>query len=254
MRSIFLSICIFVISTPALAIVDVHDEYFARPELQAFSVFDFSFNGATGNKEEVDFELDTHTIVRQLTTTWMLVAAANFAETNGQESSNRLFFHGRYSKQFSANEKHGYEMLAQYGRDKFERLQRRLVFGAGYRYQWKPGGTNERGLLGVGIIREQELNLGQNQEMKRWRGNLYATVAIPISLPQGASFSISAYLQPTLNDLSNIRSVAVLGVKAQLSNRLAIKATIDQEYYSIRGPGIEKNNVTYTTGISFTLY
>ncbi|MFT4712070.1 MAG: hypothetical protein ACJAVI_003503 [Candidatus Azotimanducaceae bacterium] len=254
MRSIFLSICIFVISIPAMAIVDVHDEYYAKPDLQAFSVFDFSFSGATGNKEEVDFELDTHTVVRRGTATWMLVAAASFAKTNDLESSNRHFLHGRYSKQLSANEKHGYEMLAQYGRDKFERLQRRLVIGAGYRYQWKPGTTNERGLLGVGIIREHELNLGQSQEMKLWRGNLYATVAIPLSLPQGASFSISTYLQPALNDLSNIRSVAVLGLKAQLSNRLAVKATIDQEYYSTRSSGIEKNNVTYTTGISFTLY
>lgn len=254
MRSfLFLVILLFSIQ-PALAIVDVHDEYYARPELKAFSVFDFNFSGATGNKEETDLELNTHSIVRRHNTTWLLVAAVGFSDTNGQENENNQFLHARYSRHLIANKRHGFDLIAQYGRDKFEKLQRRLVVGAGYRYEWKEGSNHERGLLGIGVIREHERYTGLDREAKKWRGNLYATIAIPISLPQGANVSFSAYLQPNLQDISDLRTVAVLGLKAQLSDKLAIKASIDHEFYSDRSPGIEQNNVTYSTGISYSLF
>lgn len=252
MRLTVLTLGLLAFAVDAHAIVDVHDEYFANPDESRFSVFAFDFSGASGNKDENNFELENHSIYRGNTATWMFVGSMNFAETNNVESENNAFAHLRYVRPINAGP-HGFELFTQYSQDQFELLDQRIVFGGGYRFKWKPGSDTERGLLGAGVIREHERYVDIGREQRLWRGNFYVTVSNPVNFARDASISFSTYAQPALKDVSDIRAIGVMTVKAMLSERLGVRFSLDFRYDSEPEDTIESTNVSYSTGITYTL-
>ncbi len=250
MLRFFTTLCFLLFAANAYSIVDVHDEYFANPDESVFSVFAFDFSGASGNKDENNFEVENHTIYRGDSATWMFVGSLNFAETNNVKSEDNAFVHLRYVRPLGGP--HGFELLAQFSQDQFESLDQRIVFGGGYRFEWKPGSDTERGLLGVGVIREYERYVDINQEQRLWRGNFYVTVSNPVSFARDASISLSAYAQPALEEISDIRAVAVMNFKVKLSEQLGIRFSVDYKYDSQPEGSIESTNFSYSSGITYT--
>jgi len=229
----------------------VHDQYYANSEARAFSVFGFDFNGATGTKEVKDIALVNHTIVRREVDQWMFVGSLNFAETNNSTSEDSSFAHLRYTRKIDGP--HGIEAIVQYSQDQFELLDQRLVYGVGYRFEWQPGTDDERGLLGLGVIREHERYVSVRKEQRLWRANLYLTIAQPVSFARDASVSLSAYAQPAIDDLNDIRAIAVMSFTARLSEQLAIKFSIDYKYDSEPVESIENVNMNFSSGLTYTL-
>jgi hypothetical protein len=242
---------LLLLSGPVHAIVDVHDEYYSNSGAERFSVFGFDFSGATGNKEVHDFSLENHTMLRGNDSTILFVGEVEFAETNKVKSADSQFAHLRYVRNLSSP--HGVEVYAQYGQDEFELLDRRVVLGGGYRFEWKEGTEDERGLFGVGVMREHERYTNLIVEQRLWRLNTYFTLATPLDLARGGSLSLSAYAQPSLEDFSDARAVAVTMFKVRLSESLSLKFSIDYKYDADPEPGIEDSNLSYSSGISYTI-
>ena len=176
----FIVVAVFLVALPAYAIVDVHDEYFSNFDVSTFSVFNFNFKGSSGNKDQSAFKLQNHTIHRQKDSTWLFVGSIDVAETNQIKSEDSTFAHLRYTHKLSGP--HGAEIFSQYSQDVFKRLERREVLGAGYRYEWIEGKQDQRSVLGTGIIREHERYVDIEQAQRLWRGNLYVTVAMPLTI------------------------------------------------------------------------
>jgi len=247
----FIVVAVFLVALPAYAIVDVHDEYFSNFDVSTFSVFNFNFKGSSGNKDQSAFKLQNHTIHRQKDSTWLFVGSIDVAETNQIKSEDSTFAHLRYTHKLSGP--HGAEIFSQYSQDVFKRLERREVLGAGYRYEWIEGKQDQRGVLGTGIIREHERYVDIEQAQRLWRGNLYVTVAMPLTIVPNASVSLSAYVQPALNHPADMRSIMLLILKARLSEHLAVQFSADYKYDSQPEFGLESTNVGFSSGISYTI-
>lgn len=245
-----LTVLLLFITVPAYSIVDVQDQYFSNPDAEYFSVFEFDLAGASGNKDEQSFNIATHNVLRRDSSTWLFVADWAFSEVNNLENENNRFAHLRYARQLQGA--HGIEVLAQHAEDKFANLDRRDVFGAGYRYQWLPGSDTDRGLVGVGVIRELERYVDTAGQRKRWRANMYMTVARPLSEARNASIGLTTYLQPALGSNSDLRGVAVMTIKAALTERLGLNFGISYNYESDPFPGIENYTLSYSSGFTYT--
>ncbi len=232
------------------AIVDVQDQFFSNPETNAFSVFDLDLAGASGNKDEKSFTFAAHNILRRGPSTWLFVAQLANSEVNNVENENNRFAHLRYTRDLDGP--HGVEVLAQYSQDKFANLASRDVYGGGYRYQWIQGSSTRRGLMGLGIIREIEQYVGQLGERKRWRANLYMTVARPFKETPNASIGLTTYLQPAIAGGSDMRGIAALTFKSALTDRLQINIGINYNYESKPSPGLSNYSLSYSSGFSYT--
>lgn len=232
------------------AIVDVQDQFFSNPETNTFSVFELDLAGASGNKDEKSFTFATHNILRRGPSTWLFVAELANSEVNNVENANNRFAHLRYTRDLDGP--HGVEVLAQYSEDKFANLASRNVYGGGYRYQWIQGSNTQRGLIGLGIIREIEQYVGLPGERKRWRANLYMTVARPFDEARNASIGLTTYLQPAIAGGSDVRGIAALTFKSALTDRLQINIGLNYNYESNPSPGLSNYSLSYSSGFSYT--
>ena len=249
MNRLLLILIVFV-SVPAHAIVDVQDQFFSNPEVDAFSVFALDFAGSAGNKDEQSFDFTTHNVLRREPSTWLFVADWAFSEVNNLENENNRFAHLRYTRDLVGP--HGFEVLAQYSEDKFASLDRRDVYGGGYRFQWVRGTGTRRGLAGIGVIREIEQYVETVGERRRWRANLYMTVARPFQTGGDASIGLTTYVQPAIGSDSDLRGIAVLTVKAPLTERLALNIGLNYNYESEPAAGRERYTLSYSSGITYT--
>ncbi len=239
------------ISFPAhAAIVDVQDQFFSNPESNVFSVFDLDLAGASGNKDQKSFTFAAHNILRRGPSTWLFVAQLANSEVNNVENADNRFAHLRYTRDLAGP--HGVEVLAQYSDDKFANIASRDVYGGGYRYQWIQGSSTRRGLMGLGIIREIEQYVGQPGERKRWRANLYMTVARPFDEARNSSIGLTTYLQPAIAGGSDVRGIAALTFKSALTDRLQINIGINYNYESNPSPGLSNYSLSYSSGFSYT--
>lgn len=238
------------IPVPGYAIVDVQDQFFSNPEVNALSVFALDFSGSAGNKDQKSFNLTTHNVLRRDPSTWLFVADWAFSEVNDLENENNSFAHFRYTRDLAGP--HGFEVLAQYSEDEFANLDRRDVYGGGYRYQWERGTGTRRGLAGIGVIRELEQYVDNVGERRRWRANLYMTVARPFQSGGDASIGLTTYLQPALGSDSDLRGIAVLTVKAPLTERLALNIGLNYNYESDPTAGRERYTLSYSSGFTYT--
>ena len=238
------------VSIPVHAIVDVQDQFFSNPESNTFSVLELDLAGASGNKDEKSFTLATHNILRRGPSTWLFVAEVANSEVNKVENENNSFAHLRYTRDIVGP--HGVEVLAQYSEDKFANLASRDVYGGGDRYQWIRGSSTQRGLMGLGIIREVEQYVGQPGERKRWRANLYMTMARPFDDAGNASIGLTTYLQPAIAGGSDVRGIATLTFKSALTDRLQINIGINYNYESNPSPGLSNYSLSYSSGFSYT--
>ena len=248
LRTLFLLLAL--ISYPVHAIVDVQDQFFSNPDVNAFSVFELDLAGASGNKDEKSFTFATHNILRRGPSTWLFVAELANSEVNNVENENNRFAHLRYVRDFAGP--HGVEVLAQYSEDKFANLASRDVYGGGYRYQWIQGSNTQRGLMGVGIIREIEQYVDIPSERRRWRANLYMTIAKPFDEARNASIGLTTYLQPAISGGSDVRGIATLTIKSSLTERLQINIGINYNYESNPVPGLSNYSLSYSSGFSYT--
>jgi len=235
---------------PVLAIVDVHEEYYANTDVAAFSTFEFNVEGAGGTKEETEFHLENHSMLRRGDSTWMFVGSLNFAETNDEESEDNEFAHLRYVRDIRG--RHGVDVLAQYSSDEFELVERRVLWGGGYRYQWWRGTGEQAGLLGAGAIRERERYVDLPREQELWRANLYLHVETPVEVADNTRVSFSAYAQPAFEDAGDVRAIAILTVSTEIARGFAIDFSIDYSYDSEPATGIERSNWEYSSGLTYT--
>ena len=63
------------LSSSAVAIVDVNGQYFAEPDAALFSSISLDFSGASGNDQRSQVSIDSHSIWRGDRSTWLLIGS-----------------------------------------------------------------------------------------------------------------------------------------------------------------------------------
>ena len=249
-NSAWLSLCgiALIWSAPSRAIVDVHEQYFAAPESSKLSSWSFDVSGATGNDDRQAVSIKTHNLLRGDKSTWLFVADYARAESNNLETEDNQFAHLRYVHKIEAGR--GIEVFAQIQRNRFQKLVTRQLFGAGYR--WDSSETKvSRTLFGVGVFREREQSLSLADKENVWRGNFYSTFNLPLDLALGSSLNFSVYVQPDVENFSDLRSIAVAKFVVQLTERLSVDFTIGYDHDSKPAFGVDAQNFRYSSGPTY---
>jgi hypothetical protein len=232
------------------AIVDDQDKFYANPESSAFLTLGFDLSGSRGNQREQDIALELHSVMRTGPAVLMAVVTTELETINGEDVEDSRFLHLRYARQISGP--HGAEILLQHSYEQFQRLDRRVVAGAGYRFEWWRPSEAGHGVLGLGLIREHERHYGIPGEQQLWRASLYVTGQRRLDSFDDAAISFTAYAQPALNDSGNLRSVAIVQFEAGLSERLSIHFGFIYRYITEPEPGIDSHDLEYASGLRYT--
>ncbi|MBQ76300.1 MAG: hypothetical protein CMQ20_14935 [Gammaproteobacteria bacterium] len=241
-------ICLVMRAPACFAIVDVQDNYYSHFDADTVSVFSFDFKGSSGNDENKSVSVANHTIHRGEKSTVLAIASYAQGDSNGVDTSDNGSIHLRYVRPL--REPHGFELFAQYGQNRFVKLDRRIVAGGGYRFEWKQGTPSERGVIGLGVMREYERYVGLAEEQKLWRGNLYVSWATPLT--SNSSVSLTAYAQPAFRDFSDVRVISTLILKAKLTERLGVRFSAEYTRDSDPEAGLENSNFNYTSGLTYS--
>ena len=233
------------------AIVDIHDRYYAAPKGGGLTSFGVELSGATGDKDELNLGLENHTVFRRKNgNTFLLVGEIAREELNDVRTDDTAFAHLRYARHNGSA--HGFEVFAQYEEDVFASLTSRELIGGGYRYEWKPGSDNERGLAGVGLFHETEEYTITSVVRKTTRINSYVTLATPVNEAGTASVALTAYAQPAVDDFSDIRAIAVLTLNVAITENVDFRVTYDYQYDGSPETGLASSNGEFSTGIFYT--
>ncbi|MBT3427948.1 MAG: DUF481 domain-containing protein [Gammaproteobacteria bacterium] len=236
------------LSSSAWAIVDVNDQYFAEPDATVFSSLSFDLNGASGNDNRSSFGIDSHTLFRGDKSTWLLIGSYQAEQSEGRDTVDNAFVHVRYVRKLATG---GVEFYVQGQRDRFQKLDSRRLFGAGYRFDWQNSEGNIDALIGIGVMQEQERFVDVAAQESRSRANIYLTLSMPIGQTRQTRWSLSAFAQPGLS-AGGMRSIAVTKIVTKLTDKLSLDLSLAYDHDSQPTYGVNSDNFRYTSGLTYT--
>ena len=124
-----------------------------------------------------------------------------------------------------------------------QKIKRRELIGAGVRLS-----PYKLIRVGLGIFNEDEERvLSKSRETVRI--NSYITNSFNIS--ESASFESTLYIQPDIEDFSELRSYLVLGLRLKISERFSSIITYENTHDSSPPPLTDKSNSFYGVKFSF---
>lgn len=236
------------LSSPAAAIVDVNDQYFAEPDAAMFSALSVDFSGARGNDQRSEFGIDSHSIWRRKRSTWLLIGSYQTAESEGRDTADNAFVHVRYVRKLASG---GLEFYAQGQRDRFQKLDSRKLVGLGYRFDWRSEQRDLGALIGIGLMHEEERFVEETDRVKQVRANFYLTLSLPVGLARQTRWSLSAHAQPGLSG-GGMRSIAVTKIATKLTDKLSLDFSVAYDHDSKPIFGVNSENLRYTSGLTYT--
>ena len=177
----------------------------------------FSAGFTTGNTETTDLGLGVKLAREAGPWTVALEAAADYAETEGQETKNRMFIAGQLNRDFS-DRLYGFGR-ASYERDEFSGFDSRTFIGAGVGYHV---------IAGAPTTWDVEIAPGIKLDDIR-----EITLPGPVIIPAQSDSSVSVFAASkfthAFNDnvrLSNDTTVTYAETSTQLANTLAVTADL----------------------------
>ena len=124
-----------------------------------------------------------------------------------------------------------------------QKIKRRELIGAGIRLS-----PYKSIKVGLGVFNEDEERvLSKSRETVRI--NSYITNSFNIS--ESASFESTLYIQPDIEDFSELRSYLVLGLRLTISERFSSIITYENTHDSSPPPLTDKSNSFYGVKFSF---
>ena len=124
-----------------------------------------------------------------------------------------------------------------------QKIKRRELIGAGIRLS-----PYKSIKIGLGLFNENEERI-LSEARETVRINSYLTNSFNIS--ESASFDTTLYIQPDVEDFSEIRSYLVLGLRLKISERFSSIITYENTYDSSPPPLTDKSNSFYGVKFSF---
>ena len=237
--------------TTAEAIVQVNDAITA-PEGLTGNVR-FTINGQSGNKDEQEYGFDNLLRYRADETLIVFIGDYSYSETNSVRDEDELFAHLRWVELNQFGDNIDSEVFVQYQYDDFADLSRRELLGGNVRYRFdRQSEQNEtQVILGLGAFYELEVSEATNLEDSLIRANIYTRFVYDSKGTYPYSLYASAYFQPALEDISDLRALVVGGVKFPILERVAVAFEIEVTHNATPFIDIEKTDVDYGITLSY---
>ena len=198
-------------------------------------------NGSSGTVDRTNYSLEGRVDVNS--DKWQRFGILSYKREEKDDSitSNNTFLHLRGVRKISpllAVE--GFILLSE---KPLQKIKRRELIGAGIRLS-----PYKSIKVGLGVFNEDEERvLSKSRETVRI--NSYITNSFNIS--ESASFESTLYIQPDIEDFSELRSYLVLGLRLKISERFSSIITYENTNDSSPPPLTDKSNSFYGVKFSF---
>ena len=197
-------------------------------------------NGSSGTVDRTNYSLEGRVDINS--TDWQRFAIFSYKKEENDKSitSNNTFMHLRGVRKITPLV--AIEGFIQLSEKPLQKIKRRELIGAGLRLS-----PYKSIKIGLGIFNENEERI-LSEARETVRINSYITNSFNIS--ETASFDTTLYIQPDLEDFSELRSYLVLGLRLKISERFSSIITYENTHDSSPPPLTDKSNSFY--GVKFS--
>ena len=203
------------------------------------------FDAEGGNTDVVEVQTDMN--LRYLTARHTLRAMFGYdlERADGEDQSEDTFAHLRHNRRLV--ERLHSLLFVQWQRNPFQRLERRILLGAGARFD---AIVRESGHLSIGAAHMAEfekIDEGDDPTAQR----LSAFVNAAWTADSGVVFAAYAFLQPRWADFGDLRAIASGGMQAPIAGglALAVETTVT---YDAEPPGdVETTDWELSAGLRY---
>ena len=198
-------------------------------------------NGSSGTVDRTNYSLEGRVDINS--DKWQRFGILSYKREEKDDSitSNNTFLHLRGVRKISPLL--AVEGFIQLSEKPLQKIKRRELIGAGIRLS-----PYKLFKLGLGVFNEDEERvLSKSRETVRI--NSYITNSFNIS--ESASFDSTLYIQPDIEDFSELRSYLVLGLRLKISERFSSIITYENTHDSSPPPLTDKSNSFYGVKFSF---
>ncbi|MDC0071243.1 DUF481 domain-containing protein [Rhodobiaceae bacterium] len=198
-------------------------------------------NGSSGTVDRTNYSLEGRVDINS--NDWQRFAIFSYKREEKDDSitSNNTFMHLRGVRKLSPLV--AIEGFIQLSEKPLQKIKRRELIGAGIRLS-----PYKSIKIGLGLFNENEERI-LSEARETVRINSYLTNSFNIS--ESASFDTTLYIQPDVEDFSEIRSYLVLGLRLKISERFSSIITYENTYDSSPPPLTDKSNSFYGVKFSF---
>tara|TARA_B000000475_G_scaffold267080_1_gene257699 strand:+ start:154 stop:891 length:738 start_codon:yes stop_codon:yes gene_type:complete len=197
-------------------------------------------NGSSGTVDRTNYSLEGR--FDNNSSNWQRFAIFSYKreEKDNSITSNNTFMHLRGVRKITPLV--AIEGFIQLSEKPLQKIKRRELIGAGLRLS-----PYKSIKIGLGIFNENEERI-LSEARETVRINSYITNSFNIS--ETASFDTTLYIQPDLEDFSELRSYLVLGLRLKISERFSSIITYENTHDSSPPPLTDKSNSFY--GVKFS--
>ncbi|RUO31497.1 hypothetical protein CWE12_00395 [Aliidiomarina sedimenti] len=253
MRSLWLRcllIAVALFSAPALSIVNIEDMRMDESKPGWMLSSTLSLSGKRGNLEEDKLSLNggTQWISDDLKVRNLLLFTVANDRAEGETYSEEYFAHLRHTRQVVNGI--AWELFGQHQSEPLNQDYKRQLIGSNARFRIETALVDGYG--GAGLMYEErsvEPPLAEQIERNDWRLNFYLNSSYPLS--DNAELAVNFYVQPAIEDFSDVRSVVNAGITSRLNRVFSL--TLDVSYSNESEPlvGQAHDEWTYAMGLNF---
>ena len=197
-------------------------------------------NGSSGTVDRTNYSLEGRLDINSINWQRFAIFSYKREEKDNSITSNNTFMHLRGVRKITPLV--AIEGFIQLSEKPLQKIKRRELIGAGLRLS-----PYKSIKIGLGIFNENEERI-LSEARETVRINSYITNSFNIS--ETASFDTTLYIQPDLDDFSELRSYLVLGLRLKISERFSSIITYENTHDSSPPPLTDKSNSFY--GIKFS--
>ena len=197
-------------------------------------------NGSSGTVDRTNYSLEGRVDINS--DNWQRFAVISYKreEKDSSITSNNTFMHLRGVRKISPFL--AIEGFIQLSEKPLQKIKRRELVGLGVRLS-----PYKSIKLGLGVFDENEERI-LSESRETVRINSYITNSFNIS--DSASFESTLYIQPDIEDFSELRSYLILGLRLKISEHFSSIISYENTHDSSPPPSTDKSNSFY--GVKFT--
>ena len=201
----------------------------------------FGLNGSSGTVDRTNYSVETR--LDYNSNKWQRFGVFSYKREEKDDSitSNNTFFHLRAVRKVTNLV--SWEVFSQLSEKPLQKIKRRELFGAGVRLS--PYKTLR---VGLGLFDENEERI-LSETRKTTRLNTYITNDFKIS--DTATFEPTLYIQPDIDDFSEVRSFFVAGLRLKITEKFSSIISYENTYDSSPPPSTDQSNSFYGIKFSF---
>ncbi|MBL4867588.1 MAG: DUF481 domain-containing protein [Pseudomonadales bacterium] len=247
MRKSFIALLFnLIVCVPGFAINNIENERLAPVKNGLSGQFQASIDGKSGNSEKESFDIGAKGIFKSGPHRALMIASREYGTSFDQTNTDSDFFHFRYVKLHRPS--WASEYFVQNQSNPFKRLSQRSLVGYGGRFNLRDK-EDVKLILGTGVFFLHEKIAQENAE-EFWRANFY--FVYKHNLNDQINLLNTLYLQPRMNEFSDLEALNDFSLNIKLSNTINLKLALKTTHDRKPPVGVAKTDYSYRTSFIYS--